>query len=159
AYHLRAHTHEWLGQRAQAIADHSRAIKLAPQRVDYHVCRGRAYLRTGYMDKAEEDFRKAVELRADQAYPLAFEMVVSHSLFDRERSLALALAKQAVRKAPGEAMHWNTLGAAYYQAGEWETAIKTLEEAEKRGPGKYLGFNAYFRALCHQRLGDLIKAK
>src|SRR5262249_43129873 len=49
-YHLRAHTHEWLGQWAQAVADHSRAIKLAPQRLDYHVCRGRAYLRTGQMD-------------------------------------------------------------------------------------------------------------
>src|SRR6266849_1737869 len=105
-YHLRAHTHEWLGQWAQAVADHSRAIQLAPQRVDYHVCRGRAYLRTGQMDKAEQDFREAGEQKPATANTLAFEIIASPNPLDRERSLALELAKQAIRQAPGEAMYW-----------------------------------------------------
>src|SRR5262249_50646015 len=158
-YHLRAHTHEFLGQWAQALTDHSRAIQLAPQYLDYLVCRGRAYLRTGQAGRAEEDFRKAGPLKPDQANALAFEVVASPDPLDRERRLALERAKPATRQAPGEALYWNTLGAAYYWQGEWEAALRALDEAEKRAPGKYLGFNAYFRALCHQQLGDPIKAK
>src|SRR5262249_13824808 len=96
-YHLRAHTHEWLGQWAQAVADHSRAIQLAPQRLDYHVCRGRAYLRTGEMDKAEEDFGKAGEQKPDAANILGFEIIASANPLDRERTLALELARHAIR--------------------------------------------------------------
>jgi eukaryotic-like serine/threonine-protein kinase len=159
SYHLRAHTHEWLGQWLQALADHSRAIKLAPQSLDYPVCRGRVYLRTGQTDKAEEDFRNASKLAADKANALAFEIIASPNPLDRERSLALELAKQAARQAPGEAMNWTTLGGAYYWKGEWQAAIQALEQAERRAPGKYLGLNAYFRALCHQQLGAPVKAK
>jgi tetratricopeptide (TPR) repeat protein len=158
-YHLRAHAHEFLGQWPQALADHSRAIQLGPMSLDYLVCRGRAYLRAGQMDKALEDFCKVGRLPPDQANVLAFGMVASPSLFDRERSLALELAKQAVREAPGEARYWSTLGAAHYWAGEWEAAIQALEQAQKRAPDKFFGFNAYFRALCHQQLGDPVKAK
>ncbi|HEV3202784.1 MAG TPA: tetratricopeptide repeat protein, partial [Gemmataceae bacterium] len=158
-YHVRARAHEFLAQWAQALADHSRAIELAPRSLNYLVWRGWAYLRAGQMDKALEDFRKLGRLPPDQANLLAFEMVASPSLFDRERSLALELAKQAVREAPGEAMYWSTLGAAHYWAGEWQAAIQALEHAEKRPPDKYFGFNAYFRALCHQQLGDPVKAK
>jgi WD40 repeat protein/tetratricopeptide (TPR) repeat protein len=158
-YRLRAHAHGLLGQWAQALADHSRAVQLAPKSLDGLVWRGRANLRVGQMDKALEDFRKVGRLPTDQANLLAFEMVASPSLFDPERSLALELAKQAVREAPGEAMYWNTLGAAHYWAGEWQAAIQALEQAEKRPPDKYFGFNAYFRALCHQQLGDPVKAK
>jgi WD40 repeat protein/tetratricopeptide (TPR) repeat protein len=158
-YHLRAHTLEWLGQWEQALTDHSRAIKLAPQSLDYFVCRGRAYLRTGQTDKAEEDFRKTGEPTARQANALAFEIIASPNPLNRERRLALELAKQATRQAPGEAMHWSTLGAAYYWKGDWQAAIQALEEAEKRASGKYLGFNAYFRALCYRQLGDPAKAR
>src|SRR5262245_4337808 len=132
---------------------------LEPQWRNQLICRGRAYLRAGQEDRAEEDFRKAVELTPIQAHDLAFELVASPDLFDRERSLALDLAQQVIRQGPKEAAHWNTLGAAYYWAGDWEAAIQTLDKAEKLAPGKYLGFNAYFRARCHQQLGDPVKAK
>src|SRR5262249_34949892 len=55
--------------------------------------------------------------------------------------------------------YWNTLGVAHYRAGEREAAVAALEEAEKLAPGKYLGYNAFFLALCHQRLDDPGKAK
>src|SRR5262249_11310288 len=127
-HHLRAHMHEYLGQWAQALADHSRSIKLAPQSLDYLICRGRAYLHMGQTEKAEEDFRKAGEQTPTHANTLAFEIIASPNPLDRERSLALELAKQAIRQVPGEAMYWTTLGGAYYWKGEWQAAIQALEE-------------------------------
>jgi serine/threonine protein kinase/WD40 repeat protein/Tfp pilus assembly protein PilF len=159
AHHLRAHMHEWLGEWEQAAADHSRAIELAPEKRDYLVCRGRAYLRTGQPDKAEEDFQNVGEQKPDEANSLAFEVVASPNPLAPERRLALALARQATRQAPGEALYWSTLGAAYYWEGEWEAALQALDEAEKRAPGKHVGFNAYFRALCQEQLGDSAKAR
>src|SRR5262249_29672144 len=91
-YHLRAHAHEYLSQWEQALAHHSQAIRLEPRWRNQLICRGRAYLRAGQRDRAEEDFRKAVELTPVQAHDLAFELVASPDLFDRERSLALELA-------------------------------------------------------------------
>src|SRR5262249_43709866 len=99
-HRLRAHTHEYLGQWAQALADHSRSIKLAPQSLDYLICRGRAYLHTGQMEKAEQDFRKAGEQKPATANLRAFEIIASPNPLDRERSLALELAKQAIRQVP-----------------------------------------------------------
>ncbi len=158
-YHLRAHAHEFLGRWERAVADHSQAIQLDPPARNQFICRGRAYLRAGQRDRAEEDFRNAVGLKPDDARDLAFELVASPHLFDRERNLALELAKQVNRLAPDAAMYGNILGAAQYWAGDWEAALTTLEKAEKLARGKYLGFNAYFRAQCQQQLGDPVKAK
>jgi tetratricopeptide (TPR) repeat protein len=77
----------------------------------------------------------------------------------RVPGLAVKLAEQAVRQAPGKAGYWNTLGIARYRAGQWEAAVEALEQAEKLAPGKHLGFNAFFLALCRHQLGDPVKAR
>ena len=158
AYHQRANAHKRLGQWEKAIDDHSQAIKLAPQRLDLLYYRGQAFLHIGQMNRAAEDLRKA-KLNPDQANSLAWKLATSPNLLHREPSLAVELAKRAVRQAPGEAMYWNTLGVAHYRAREWEAAIKALEEAEKLRPGKTFGYNAFFLAMCHHQLGDPVKAK
>jgi tetratricopeptide (TPR) repeat protein len=159
AYHHRAHTHERLGQWREAIADYAKAIDLKPQNLSWRVCRGRAYLRMGQKDKAAEDFRQAGELKPKEANNLAWELANSPNVLLRDPGLAVELAQQAVRQAPKEALYWNTLGVAHYRAGEWEAAIKALEEAETLAPAKYFGFNALFLAMCHHQLGDSVKAK
>jgi tetratricopeptide (TPR) repeat protein len=158
AYHQRAHVHTRLSQWEKAFNDFAEALALAPQRLDLYVCRGRTYLRTGQRDKAAEDYRKAGQ-KPEQANRLARELATSPNLLHREPRLAVELAKQAVRQAPGEAMYWNTLGVTHYRLGEWEAAIQTLEEAEKRAPGTYLGFNAFFLTMCYQQLDDTARAK
>jgi tetratricopeptide (TPR) repeat protein len=159
AYHQRAHAHERLGHWKDALDDHSRAIQLASRNLALHICRGKAYLRLGEKDKAVEDFRKAGTLKPKEANNLAWELVTSPDPLHREPGLAVELAKQAVRQAPGEDIYWNTLGVAHYRVGDWEAAIQALEEAEKLAPGKYFSFNAFFLAMCHHQLGDPAKAK
>src|SRR5262249_38924976 len=159
AYHQRADARERMGQWKDAIADHSQAIERAPMHLPFLVCRGKAYLRMGENDKAAADFRKASQDKPDQLNQLAWELATSANLLHREPTLAVELAKQAVRKMPGEPMYWNTLGAAHYRTGEWHDAVKALEEAERLAPDKYFGFNAYFLAMCHNQLGDIAKAK
>src|SRR5262249_2351834 len=58
-----------------------------------------------------------------------------------------------------KASFWNTLGVAHYRAREWEAAVRALEESEKLAPGKFLGYNAFFLAMCHQQLGDTARAR
>src|SRR5262249_49270797 len=72
---------------------------------------------------------------------------------------AVELAKQVVRQAPREAVYWKTLGVAHYRSGEWEAALKALEEAEKVAPGRYFGSHAFFQAMCHHQLAVPAKAK
>jgi tetratricopeptide (TPR) repeat protein len=158
-YHWRAHAHERLGQWKEAIDDHSRAIQRAPGNPDILACLRRTYLRMGRVDKAAEDPREARRRNADQMNRLAWWLVTSPDLRLREPTLALELAKQAVRHAPGEAMFLNTLGVAHYRSGAWLPALQALEEAEKRTPGASFGSNAYFQAMCHHQLGDPAKAK
>jgi len=159
AFHERAEAHERLGQWEQAIADHSQAIQLAPpDKLSILVWRARAYLRTGREDKAAADFRAAGGLKPDVTNRLAWKMATSPDHFDREPSLAVKLARQATRQAPGEARYWNTLGIAHYRLEDWEAAVKALEEKEKLELGKNLGFNAFFLAMCHHQLGDPVKA-
>jgi tetratricopeptide (TPR) repeat protein len=159
AYHLRADAHHRLSRWEEAIGDYTQAIKRAPHRREFLPGRGKTYLRTGQKHRAAEDFRKASEGNAAQANRLAWELATSSDVLCREPSLALELAKQAVQQAPAEAMYWNTLGVAHYRLGEWGAAIKALEKAEKLAPGKWFGFNAFFLAMCHHRLGDPVKAR
>jgi tetratricopeptide (TPR) repeat protein len=157
-YHWRAHARERLGRWEEAIADHSRAIQRAPSRWTLFVCRRRTYLRTGQVDKAATDLREARGRNADQMNGLARWLVTAPEPLHRDPTLAVELAKQAVRQAPREAVYWNTLGVAHYRSGEWRAALGALEEAEKRAPGTNFGFNAFFLAMCHHQLGDPAKA-
>jgi eukaryotic-like serine/threonine-protein kinase len=159
AYQMRAYAHDWLGQRQKTIEDCGQVIRRAPQLVEPRVYRGRAYLRLGQKDKAAEDLLQAGERSPEWANGLARELATSPNPALREPSLAVKVAKQAVRQAAGEPTYWNTLGIAHYRAREWRAAIEALEEAEKRAPGKYFGFNAFFLAMCHHQLGDPARAR
>jgi len=159
AYRWRAVIHELLGQWQEAINDYSRAIERAPQSLEPLAGRAMNYLRMGQNDKAATDFCKAVCQKPDQANALARLFATTSNASYRLPNLAVELAKQATRQAPREAIYWNTLGIAHYRSGEWEAALKALEQSEKLEPGKYLGFNAFFLAMCQHQLGDSLKAK
>jgi eukaryotic-like serine/threonine-protein kinase len=159
AYHLRAGAHNRLGQWEQAIDDYSQAIALAPQRPDFFFCRARDYLRTGQKDKAAEDLRQVMGQSPAYANGLAWALATSTDPLMQDPSLAVELAKQATERVPGNASYWNTLGTAHYRAGEWEAAIRALEESQKLEPNKHLGFNAFILAMCHHQLGDPVKAE
>jgi WD40 repeat protein/tetratricopeptide (TPR) repeat protein len=159
AYDQRAAARARLGHWEKVFQDHSKAMALAPQRLDFLACRAKTYLRMGQKERAAEDFRKAAAGKADLANWLAWDLVVPSNPSEPEQVQALKLAQLAVRLTPGDANYWNTLGVAYYRAREWKAAVQALEDSEKLAPGKYLGLNAFFLALCHQQLGDPTRAR
>src|SRR5262249_38564781 len=71
---------------------------------------------------------------------------------------AIAYAKRAVGIEPMEGNYWNTLGVAYYRAGELEEAKNALYRSmELRGEGD--GFDWFFLALVHFKLGHKDRAR
>ena len=160
AYDARAGAHGRLEQWEAAIDDYGQALRRDPRRPEFLAHRGWTYLRAGQKDRAAEDFRRAGEGSAAQANDLAWDLATaSGEPYRRDPGLAVELAKEAVRKAPGVAAYWNTLGVAHYRLGEWEAAVRALEESERLEPGKRVGVNGYFLAMCHHRLGDPVKAR
>jgi tetratricopeptide (TPR) repeat protein len=76
----------------------------------------------------------------------------------RAPPLAVELARQAVELAPREGEYWTTLGAAHYRAGDWNGAVKALEEATARRKGGD-GAGWFFLAMAHWKLGDKEEAR
>ena len=86
------------------------------------------YERSEQITKAEGDLNQALLLNPEQPEVMNYlgYIWVDRGLnFDR----ALALIKRALELAPGEASILDSLGWAYYRAGQYEEAVKTLERA------------------------------
>src|SRR5206468_1639773 len=84
----------------------------------------------------------------------AWFLVVHADGSQRAADLAVTMARRAVSRSANAAHVVNTLGVAYYRAGDWNAAIETLERADALGGGRSFGYNAYFIAMAHWRLGN-----
>jgi serine/threonine protein kinase/tetratricopeptide (TPR) repeat protein len=72
---------------------------------------------------------------------------------------AVALAKEAVELAPKSGLILNTLGAAYFRAGEWKEAIETLTRSLELQKGDNVAHDAFFIAMARWQLGDEEQAR
>lgn len=72
--------------------------------------------------------------------------------------LGLQMAKKATEKAPQNRDHWNTLGAAYYRAGNWQKSIAALEKSRALRAGGD-SYDFLFLAMAHWQLGDKDQAR
>ena len=72
---------------------------------------------------------------------------------------AVAFAKKAVELAPDNGSFVNTLGTAYYRAGDWKAAIETLQRADKLTGGRHFSHNGFFIAMAHEKLGARDEAR
>src|SRR5262249_43949928 len=64
-----------------------------------------------------------------------------------------------VQLVPDEQAGQNTLGVAWYRAGEYSKSIAVLEKSLAAGKGQFDAFDLFPLALCHAKLGDPPKAK
>jgi tetratricopeptide (TPR) repeat protein len=71
----------------------------------------------------------------------------------------LPLAEKAVRLAPGNAKHRNTLGVAYYRAGRYREAVEVLRPNLESQEDMDLAYDLYFLAMSHHRLGETARAR
>jgi serine/threonine protein kinase len=96
----------------------------------------------------------ATEVPADPRYTeeLAWLLIDSPDVGDMNAVRAVATAQRAIELSPNFATAWRTLGAAQYRAGDWESAVKSLEKSiELRTTTRNPPF---FLAMAYWQLGD-----
>lgn len=137
---------------APAADAYNAAIALIdkPERENWTVFyyRGIALERIKQWDKAEPDFRKALELEPDQPMVLNY---LGYSMVDKKINLneAIAMVRKAVELKPNDGYIVDSLGWAHFRLGEYDEAVKQLERAVELKPADaviadHLG-DAYWR--------------
>ncbi len=145
---------------AAAAATYDRAVALIGKferehwRVFYYT--GISYERQNQWDKAEKNFRRALELAPDEPMVLNY---LGYSMIEKKLNLseALQMVKKAVELKPNDGYIVDSLGWAYYQLGDYEEAVTQIERAVELLPsdpivGEHLG-DAYWR------VGRVLEAK
>ncbi len=77
----------------------------------------------------------------------------------RDPDAALPLARRAVELAPNNPDCLNTLGGVLYRLGRWDEAVETLHAAARANPEGASGYDLFFLAMSHQRLGEAEQAR
>jgi Tfp pilus assembly protein PilF len=118
-------------------------------------------LRSGQADQALAALRRAVQTdptHAEAHNRLAWLLLTGPTSL-RDPREALPLACKASELAPENRSYRNTLGVALYRNSRWTEAIVALEKSLAQSKGKFDGFDLFFLAMCHARLGERNKAR
>jgi hypothetical protein len=89
----------------------------------------------------------------DCANDLAWLLLNHPDSAARNPASALALSSQVVRRSSDCGGYWNTLGVAYFRAGDFKAAVTALGRAMVLSGGG-TPFDHIFLAMAHARLGD-----
>ena len=111
---------------------------------------------TGLME-AKPDSSELRRLWCDCANDLAWLQANHSDLGRRDANTAVAMARRMVETYPDAEVYWNTLGVAYYRAGDYTAAVAALDHAITLGGGT--AFDDIFLAMAHARLGNLKEAR
>jgi tetratricopeptide (TPR) repeat protein len=123
--------------------------------------RGTAHTALGHFDRARADQAKALALQPNDPVTLnniAWQYVTG-PIAQRDPARALPLIQKAIELRPNESMYQNTLGVALYRNGDFVPAIDSLKKSLDLGRGQSDGFDLFFLAMCHKKLGDAAQAK
>ena len=104
-----------------------------PEQWGVYFARGITLERQGQWDKAEADFRKALELSPDQPSVLNY---LGYSLVERRENFdeALDMIKRAVAARPYDGYIRDSLGWVYYRLGRYQEAVAEMERAVELMP-------------------------
>ncbi len=148
-----------------AIKSYDEAIKLEPTNPYYYTQKGIMILRKGILSQneneksnffaqAEENFKKAIELKSDYA-PAHFQLAM---VYYTEGKIEEAISKmeETKRLAPFDTGLAFQLGVAYYQNKNYQKAKEELERAASFDPNYANAL--YFLGLTYDQLGEKGKA-
>jgi tetratricopeptide (TPR) repeat protein len=148
--------------RWQDAADHfTRVLALDASYPRVHATRAGAYGALGRGEDALADYATEAELRpnaADAHNALAWYLATCPDARYRDGARAVAAGRRAVDLAPQSGGFWNTLGAAHYRAGDWESAVQAFEKSmQLQGGGN--AFDWFFLAMAHGQRGNKDEAR
>jgi serine/threonine protein kinase/WD40 repeat protein len=168
AYHHRAHSLGNMRRFADAIGDLTRAIELQPGVAHYLAVRGKFYRELNQFEPAIADLEAALALEPDQQvfresladFSNSCAWVLAHSPTPRrDLDRAVTLARRATELWPGHPNFLNTLGVVHYRTGRYDDAIATLERSRVAHHGRLDGFDLFFLAMAHHKLGHNSQAR
>jgi predicted Zn-dependent protease len=92
-------------------------------------------------------------ISADACNYVAWQLATDTNLKLRPPEIAVEFARKAVELAPEDGNFWSTLGVAQLRAGNWKESINALQKSKDLRKGGN-GFDWFFLAMAHRRLGD-----
>jgi tetratricopeptide (TPR) repeat protein len=119
-------------------------------------------LDAGQVDQAKEFCGKALDLNPTNIALLnsvAWLLVASPDLHQRDAALAVRLADRAVALSPTDGNIVNTLGVAQYRAGNFKEAIEVLQHSVELHKAKPEPSDFLFLAMAYQKGGDAQAAR
>lgn len=131
AYYNRGLIYYYKDQFDRSISDYNKTIELNPKFAEAYRRRGDMWKRKGEYDNTVADYKKAVELKPmhPEAYnSLAWLLATCPNSRYRNGAKAIELAEKAL-EIKEVAYIMDTLAAAYAEAGRFEDATMTQEEA------------------------------
>lgn len=116
-----------LNNRAGALADYDRALRLDPRNAEAFVNRGALFFAEKQPDRAEADFKQALQLDPNQHFALN-----NLSLIEAGRENyreALQLVDRAVMLKPGQAAYLNNRGFYLLQTAQLGAGLQSVESS------------------------------
>jgi tetratricopeptide (TPR) repeat protein len=87
----------------------------------------------------------------------SWNLATTENPSNRDPAMAVELAKRAVKINPqGD---WNTVGVAYYRAGDFKQAIADLEKQVQLLHGRGTSFDFFFQAMAAHQVGNADDAR
>jgi tetratricopeptide (TPR) repeat protein len=159
--YMRAQANQRLGRHAEAADDLTAVLGHFPEDAELYEQRAACYAALGDKVKEASDRAAAAKWlpRSAQGLNARAWRLLTGPPGERDPKKALELIRKAVEVAGDEPDYLNTLGVALYRNDRWTEAVAALEKSLAAGKGRSDGFDLFFLAMCHARLGDADKAK
>jgi adenylate cyclase len=123
----------------KALAYGQKALSIGEPDANTHALIGSVYLRLEKYDLAISELQRAIELNPNHA--LSHLRLGTIMLFAGRTDEAIQLLQSGLRYHPlTDPNDYGRLGLAYYLKGEYEDAIRTLEQAMSRRPNSAWGY-------------------
>jgi serine/threonine-protein kinase len=120
------------GKTAEAIAELTRALQLAPNSDNGYRRLGDAYRAAGKKDEAIKAYQKAVEI--NPYYWHNYNTLGLAYVHYGKNDEALAALKKVTQLAPKNGLGYLNIGNAYYRQGKWEEAIAAYKKSVEVEP-------------------------
>lgn len=135
-------------------------VRFEPNNPSFHIQAAQILAQCDLFLEAESLLKQVIAQfpdRADAHNNLAWLLVTQADHIPSDPLQAIRHAEEAVRLAPELGIYWNTLGAAYFRAGDYRSAVASLEKSMDLREGGD-SFDWFFLAMSHWKLGDRASA-